>query len=133
MRVHGAADDLSVQAIAGTHVVLFGFNLPKAKTKDLLGFALKRTDKSRPNSQPFYLPNFLLLKANDKGQKPDHSSSSNPFQEFVWGDYTLAPDEQYEYLVEARYGTPEALETRASLTLTIKTESELGDRQDVFF
>jgi len=133
VRTQARNDGLSVQAIAGTHVVLFGFNLPKEQTKNLLGFALKRTDKSRPNARPFYLDNFLLLKANDKGQKPDHSSAKNPFQEFVWGDYTLQPGQKYEYLVEARYGTPDALQTGASVTLTVTTESEVGDTQDVFF
>ncbi|HEV7640171.1 MAG TPA: phospholipase D-like domain-containing protein [Gaiellaceae bacterium] len=133
MRAQAAAGGLSVQAIAGTHVVLFGFNLPKNKTKNLLGFALRRTDKSRPNAQPFYLDNFLLLKANDKGEKPDHSSANNPFQAFLWGDYTLAPGKEYEYLVEARYGTPGALRTGASVMLSVTTESETGDTQDVFF
>jgi phosphatidylserine/phosphatidylglycerophosphate/cardiolipin synthase-like enzyme len=133
MRTQAASAGLSVQAVAGTHVVLFGFNLPKQKTTNLLGFALRRTDKSRPNARPFYLDNFLLLKANDIGQKPDHSSADNPFQAFVWGDYTLAPGQTYEYLVEGRYGTPGALQTGASVTLTVTTESEIGDNQDVFF
>lgn len=133
MRALAAADGLSVHAIAGTHVVLFGFDLSKEQTKELLGFALRRTDKSRANAKPFYLDNFLLLKINDKGKTPDHSSFLNPFQEFVWGDYTLHPGEDYEYEVTARYGKPGSLTSGASVTVSVRTESEVGDKQDVFF
>src|SRR3954447_6505488 len=133
MRAESAADGLSVHAIAGTHVVLFGFDLPKEQTKDLLGFALQRTDKSRSQAKPVYLDNFLLLKINDKGKTPDHSSFLNPFQEFVWGDYTLRPDEEYEYEVTARYGKPGALTSGATVKVSVRTESELGHKQDVFF
>jgi phosphatidylserine/phosphatidylglycerophosphate/cardiolipin synthase-like enzyme len=121
-----------VHAIAGTHVVLFGFDVPKAKIKNLAGFALKRTG-TKPRRAGFYLDNFLLLEANDVGADPDHSSHLNPFQEFVWGDYTLDPGSEYEYLVEARYGKPGALSTGASLKIAVRTESETGDAQDVFF
>jgi hypothetical protein len=114
VRTRAEHGGLSVHAIAGTHVVLFGFDLPREQTQDLIGFALKRRDKARPNARPFYLNNFLLLRVNDKGKDPDHSSWLDPFQEFVWGDYTLEPDHEYEYTVEARYGTPGALETRVA-------------------
>ena len=98
MRSAASSGGLSVHAIAGTHVVLFGFDLPKAQAKGLLGFALKRTG-TQPKAKGFYLDNFLLLQANDVGPSPDHSSLLNPFQEFVWGDYTLEPGREYEYLV----------------------------------
>ena len=133
MRSQASHDGLSVHAIAGTHVVLFGFDLPKEATKGLVGFALRRRDKSRANAKWFPLDNFLLLKVNDKGEKPNHSSLENPFQEFVWGDYTLHPGQEYEYEVTARYGKPGALTSGASVVIPITTETEFGDTQDVFF
>lgn len=132
MRSKASSGGLSVHAIAGTHVVLFGFDVPKAQSKGLAGFALERTG-TKPRHSGFYLDNFLLLEANDVGTDPDHSSHLNPFQEFVWGDYTLAPGCEYEYLVEARYGNPGALTTGASVKIAVRTESERGDAQDVFF
>jgi hypothetical protein len=132
MRSTASGGGLTVHAIAGTHVVLFGFDLPKARTKGLAGFALRRTG-TRPRRKAFFLDNFLLLEQNDVGASPDHSSHLNPFQEFVWGDYTLSPDSEYEYLVEARYGTAGALTTGPTATIAVRTESESGDAQDVFF
>jgi hypothetical protein len=112
--------------------VLFGFDLPKAQTKDLIGFALKRKDVTA-GKPARYLDNFLLLETNDHGQTPDHSSHLNPFQEFVWGDYTAVPGHEYEYAVEARYGPAGALTTDAAVTVKITTESESGGDQQVFF
>ncbi len=47
MRSRKTKDGLTVMAVAGTNVVLLGFNLPKAKTTTLLGFAVKRTDHAK--------------------------------------------------------------------------------------
>ena len=47
MRKKEVSGDLSVQAIAGTHVVLLGMNLPKAKCPGLLGFVFG-TARRRP-------------------------------------------------------------------------------------
>ena len=43
MRVRNAADGLSVHAIAGTNVVLFGLDIDPGEIKDLLGFEIERT------------------------------------------------------------------------------------------
>ena len=44
MRNKEQKGDLSVQAIAGTHVVLLGIDLVQQKCPGLLGFALRRED-----------------------------------------------------------------------------------------
>ncbi len=46
MRNRNSSGGLSVQAIAGTHVVLLGMDLPKEKCPGLLGFAIRRHDKT---------------------------------------------------------------------------------------
>jgi hypothetical protein len=44
MRNKEQQSDLSVQGIAGTHVVLLGIDFPEQKCPGLLGFALRRDD-----------------------------------------------------------------------------------------
>jgi phosphatidylserine/phosphatidylglycerophosphate/cardiolipin synthase-like enzyme len=132
MRAQAYANGLSVQAIVGTHVVLFGFDVPKDDLPGLMGFAIKKTDKAS-SATGDYLPNFLLLSVNDRGAKPDHSSYLNPFQEFVWGDYTLSPSREYTYEVTARYGAPDALHDGPSVSLDVTTESESDGVHAVFF
>jgi len=46
MRNKEQKGDLSVQAIAGTHVVLLGMDLPEQDCPGLLGFALRREDRT---------------------------------------------------------------------------------------
>jgi hypothetical protein len=57
-----------------------------------MGFAIKKTDAASGCSA--FLGNFLLFKVNDWGRNPNYSSCQNPFQEFVWGDYTLGPERE---------------------------------------
>jgi phosphatidylserine/phosphatidylglycerophosphate/cardiolipin synthase-like enzyme len=131
MRAQTYSDGLSVKAIVGTHVVLFGFDVPRGKVGDLMGFALKRTDVASGKS--FYLDNFLVFAANDAGANTNHSSVKNPFQEFVWGDYTLQPGRQYTYDVFAMYGAPGAIHPRAQATIMFTSEAEDDGKQGVFF
>ena len=43
MRVRRTTDGLTVRAIAGPHVVLLGMDMPRARTRGLLGFAIQRS------------------------------------------------------------------------------------------
>ena len=81
MRAQAYGARLSVQAIVGTHVVLFGMDVPKQDAGALMGFAIHRTDEKTGHAD--FLPNFLLCSVNDKGKASDHSSYENPFQEFL--------------------------------------------------
>jgi phosphatidylserine/phosphatidylglycerophosphate/cardiolipin synthase-like enzyme len=131
MRATNSEGTFTVNLIAGTHVVLLGMNLTKARAKGLLGFAIERTDHTE--SEKYFLPNFLLFKVNDQGNKPNHSSEKNPFQEFLWGDYTAKPDHQYTYRVIALKGAPGALKPSAEVSVTVTTESETAGDHSVFF
>jgi phosphatidylserine/phosphatidylglycerophosphate/cardiolipin synthase-like enzyme len=123
MRVRESNDGLTVQAIAGTYVVLIGMDLDEADTDGLLGFAIERTDHTE--GERYYLDNMLVFEANDKDELSDHSSALNPFQAFVWGDYTAKPDHTYSYRVAALYGDPAKPEERASVSVQIGTETEV--------
>jgi phosphatidylserine/phosphatidylglycerophosphate/cardiolipin synthase-like enzyme len=131
MRAQVYGEGLSVKAVVGTHVALFGFDVPREQIAGLMGFALERTDVATGSS--FCLDNFLLFAVNDVGSDSDHRSVKNPFQEFVWGDYTLTPGHEYRYVVSAMYGTPEALVAKAKVTIGFVTESEDDGRYGVYF
>jgi phosphatidylserine/phosphatidylglycerophosphate/cardiolipin synthase-like enzyme len=126
-------EGLSVQAITGTHVVLFGFDVPEANVNELLGFAIRKTSLQAAKPKAKYLDNFLLFEVNDTGEQPNHSSWLNPFQEFVWGDYTLSPGSKYIYEVSARYGTPVKLRAGPRVTLEVETEPDSDGTHAVFF
>ena len=106
MRIVGLDGDLAVRAVAGTYVVLFGMDVTATARDGLLGFSI---ELSRDGGQSWFpLPNFVLFARNDQGAKPQSSSLLTPFQEFVWGDYTVLPGTAYVYRVSSIYGTPDA-------------------------
>lgn len=120
-----------MHAIAGTHVVLLGIDLAPELVTGLLGFAIERTDHTE--GERYHLDNFLLFEANDRGERPDHSSVLNPFQEFVWGDYTAKPRHLYTYRVAAMYGAPGALDSGPTTSVQVSTESQDDGRHSVLF
>jgi phosphatidylserine/phosphatidylglycerophosphate/cardiolipin synthase-like enzyme len=121
MRKKSNSGSLTVRAIAGTHVVLLGMNVEPEARKGLMGFAIERLDTE--TGEKWNLPNFLLFKANDKGGRPDHSSTKNPIQTFQWCDYTALPGRRYLFTVTARYGKPKSLKDGNTVTLEVTTEA----------
>jgi hypothetical protein len=98
MRISKTVDGLTVQATAGTYVVLLGMDLDAAKVDQLLGFSIERTDHA--GGETYWMWNDILFPANDAlakadrdaGNKPNPAlfeSGTNPFQEFLRGDYTV--------------------------------------------
>jgi phosphatidylserine/phosphatidylglycerophosphate/cardiolipin synthase-like enzyme len=122
--------DLTVRAIAGTHVVVLAMNVDAGATDELLGFAIERLDKGTGQKAP--LPNFLIFAEND-GERPDHSSVANPIQAFQWSDYTALPGHAYTFTVTARYGTPTALRDGDAVEIDVETEDPEQGTHGIFF
>lgn len=132
MRVRGQSGALSAQAIAGTYVVLLGMDVDSGSIADLAGFAIERTDHTE--GEKYFLDNFLIYETNDKPTGDvDHSSLLNPFQEFVWGDYTAKPDHDYTYRVLAMFGEGGAPRPGLEVQLAVRTESESDGTHTVLF
>jgi hypothetical protein len=123
-------NELTVQAIAGTHVVLLGFSVPKEKRTDLLGFALRREDLTEDEN--YWLRGLKTFKEVVPIQIPgqQYSLLEHPIQSFRWADYTAKPDHKYRYEIVPMGGKPKKLTRRPSLTIEVETERE-GDPHDV--
>lgn len=130
MRTKTDPGPLTVQAIAGTHVVLLGMSVEEGDRKGLLGFTIERAAEGG-EKEP--LPNFLLFEENDKGASSDHSSAENPFQAFQWSDYAAEPGRKYTYTVTAKYGKPTALKDGHSVEIEVETEDPDDGTHGIFF
>ena len=119
----GTTGSLRVHAIAGTHVVLLGLDLPRARTKDLLGFAIERWDPTE--KERYWLRGLKTFKETSAGIPAGSSVSlrDHPVQSFLWGDYTAKPGRDYDYRVVALYGKPKNLVIRRDVTVSVTTES----------
>lgn len=133
MRKKQAKAGVTVNAIAGTHVVSLGFDLADAQRKGCLGFALQREDHTE--DERYWMSGMKTFKETDPGLGPGGqvSSREHPFQSFQWADYSAKPDHDYTYNIIPLYGTPQQLKEGTPLSVRITTEKELAKPHSVFF
>lgn len=118
---------LTVKLYRGSGAAMLAFDLDKSQTKDLAGFAIKRTS---PDGKSDYLPNRLSF---DKGVHTDTKmeehvwtpSNEAPFQKFRWIDI---PQEmksgEYDYQVTAMQFNGGKLKAGPSVTVSMAIEPQ---------
>ena len=133
MRKKQTKGDLSVQAIAGTHVVLLGIDFPQQNCPGLLGFALRREDHTE--GEKYWLSGYKTFKTVEPFPPPGmlYSTRQHPIQGFTWSDFSAKPEHDYTYEVLALRGTPASPEEADNVAVKIRTESEHGRTHHVHF
>jgi hypothetical protein len=133
MRAREKQSGLTVNAIAGTHVVFFGLDLTQAKRSGFRGFAFKRFDHTE--GEAIWLEGLKTFETTEPHPAlGEHFSTlHHPIQGFQWADYSVKPGTVYTYTIAARYGDPASLETRVELDLDVTTELETGPLHSAFF
>lgn len=124
MRNKETSDQLSVRAIAGTHVVLLGIDLPKAKCPGLLGFAIRRQDDTE--GEGYWLSGYKTFKSvvPEPAEGVLYSTRKHPIQGFTWSDYSAKPNHDYTFEVVALRGSPSKPQESERVKVKIRTESE---------
>lgn len=133
MRVTEASDGLTVHAVAGSYVVLLGFNLPQDDCDGLLGFAIHRVDHTENEAR--FLKGMKAFAETDPGFPPgaQYSTKQHPIQSFQWADYAAKPGHHYTYTISALKGRPADLVTFAETAVRVITESPEGGTHDIYF
>ena len=121
MRIRNtSANGLTLRAVAGTYVVFMGFDIDSTRRRNLLGFALHRTDHTENES------GWLMGGLKFPGASTDTGSEARtnvfPIQRFRWGDYTAKPNHDYTYRLHAMYGKPGELVSGDSVEVQVRTE-----------
>ena len=106
---------MSVNAIAGTEVVLIGMDIAEKAREGLLGFCIDRFDQK--SKQTINLSN----------------SKKSPIQRFLWSDYTADPGRTYTYTVAPMYRSGKKLAAGKALKLKIKTENPDDGTHAIYF
>lgn len=124
---------VTVNAVAGTYVVLLGMEVSAEASKGLLGFALHRTDKT--SNEQYWLRGFKTFEASEPYPAPGTlvSTQEHPVQGFLWGDYTAKANNEYVYKVVPVYGTPRNLKYGPAVDVAIKTENEDNGTHAIYF
>lgn len=132
MRKKAVAGVLSVQAIAGTDVVLLGVNMTEEGSRGVLGFAIERTDHTE--DERYWLRGFKTFKETDP-EVPGCpvSTMEHPVQSFLWGDFTAKRKHSYTYRIVAMRGKPKNLVQGESVEIRIDTEDDTAGTHAVYF
>lgn len=135
MRIKDDSDGLTALAVAGTHVVLIGWDMAEAdmRAQGVLGFSIQR--RRHEDDEVIWLPGMKTFAAVDPDPDPGVPVSSflHPLQTFQWADYTVSPNKTYTYRLVARKGQPTALVDGTALSLTVTTERVDQGKHAVFF
>lgn len=133
MRRRKEKDGVTVNAVAGNHVVMLGLDLAPNRRRDCLGFAIQREDKTE--GERYWMKGMKTFEETDPGLGPGGqvSSREHPFQSFQWSDYSAKPNHEYAYTVIPLYGKPSKLREGPAVTVKVQTEPELGKPHSVFF
>jgi phosphatidylserine/phosphatidylglycerophosphate/cardiolipin synthase-like enzyme len=133
MRCRKKHAGLTVNALAGTHVVFFGLDLAESKRAGFRGFGIKRLDHMEQDT--IWLQGLKTFEKTEPfpatGER--FSTLHHPIQSFQWADYSAKPGTPYTYTLVALYGDPASLEQRIELELDISTEVENGPVHSAFF
>ncbi|CAG9933958.1 phospholipase D-like domain-containing protein [Candidatus Nitrotoga arctica] len=130
MRITKKLGKLTVQAVAGTHVVLLGWSMTKADSRRVLGFAVHRTDHTE--DEAYWLEGIKVFAETDPGTDKA-SLRSHPVQGFTWSDFTAKPGYDYTYRVVALKGSPKSLIEEDEVEVRVQTEKEDNGLHEVWF
>jgi phosphatidylserine/phosphatidylglycerophosphate/cardiolipin synthase-like enzyme len=133
MRVRESNEGLTVQAVAGTYVVLLAMHMDKSACPGHMGFAIHRTDHTEEDA--YWLEGMKTFEETDPKLAPGwkYPTNKHPIQGFTWSDFTAKPGHRYTYRVVALKGSPTALEAFKEVKLDAITESETGGDHAVYF
>ncbi len=133
MRNRISKNGLSVNAVAGSYVVVLGLNISNAMRAGLRGFAIKRTDHTEDES--YWMSGTKVFESVEPNpaRGGQFSSLKHPFQSFQWSDYSAKPGYRYTYTIAAMYGPPNALEQRISADIEVTTEPVEGQTHTIHF
>lgn len=124
---------LTVNAVAGTHVVFFGLDLSASKRAGCRGFGFKRFDHAEGDT--IWLQGLKTFRETEPHPAPGErfSTQRHPVQGFQWADYSARSGTTYTYTVVALYGDPASLQQKIAVEVDVTTETEVGAVHSAFF
>jgi hypothetical protein len=123
---------LKVRAISGTYVVFLAFDMTESDCKGLMGFAIRRTDLDR-NESEYLRGNKTFPAIRPADTVGEVRSLEHPFQAFQWADYAVLPGKRYRYEISAMYGQPGNLAAKFTTSINIDTEAQDDGKHGVYF
>lgn len=130
VRKKSKSKNLSVHAIAGTDVVLFGLDIPGPPEEGFLGFEIERSQDGKSR----WLSGGKLLRSGSRSAGRRADSRTAPIQAFLWGDYEATPATAYTYTIRTKYrGAGDELRTGEEVSIDVTTVDPRSGKHGVYF
>lgn len=134
MRSRANQGGISVRAIAGTDVVMFGLDATEAARKNLLGFAVHRSEAGVAGDGIWVEASKVFEVLEPKPVKGEtYPTNVHPMQSFLWADYIADEGRTYTYSIYPMYGPFSERKLGQPVVLEINTEEEDEGDHAVFF
>jgi PLD-like domain len=131
VRTRAKNGPISVQAIAGSYVVLLGIDMDEEASRGVLGFAIERTDHT--DDSRAWLRGFKTFRRAEVPPGRLVSTHVHPLQCFLWGDFTARNGRTYTYRVVAMRGKPDKLSDGESVSVRVSMEKEDQGAHAIYF
>jgi phosphatidylserine/phosphatidylglycerophosphate/cardiolipin synthase-like enzyme len=132
MRFRRETDGVSVHAISGTYVVTLAMNADTNARKNLLGFAISRSDQTE--AEQYWLKGMRTFPSvyPNPPEGALVSTHEHPVQDFVWNDFTAKAGHKYVYEVLPVRGEPKKLIYGKPVKIEVTTERERDGNHEVW-
>ena len=135
MRDTASSNGLTAMAVAGTNVVMLGWDMPASQiqAEDILGFSIRR--KRASDQEVRWMTGMKTFQSVTPNPAPGVpvSTHKHPVQSFQWADFSVSPGQTYTYRIVARRAPAPALTNGSEVTLTVTTEAIDVGPHAIFF
>jgi phosphatidylserine/phosphatidylglycerophosphate/cardiolipin synthase-like enzyme len=133
MRLRTTKDGMTLNVVAGTSAVLFSIDMDEASAKDLLGFYIRKNN--RKTGTGYDVSSIRYFEETVPEPKPGarYSTKEHPWQSFLWEDFSVDKDAEYQYIFTAVHGKPSNLKYKTTITIDVDIPSPKNSVHEVHF
>ncbi|WP_430402291.1 phospholipase D-like domain-containing protein [Fluviicola sp.] len=132
MRLRKSHDGITLNVVAGTSAVLFSIDMLESDTSDLLGFYIRKVNL-KDLQKAYDITSSKHFPDTPKTIDGKYNTKDNPWQSFLWEDFYISYEGEYEYFFTAVTGTPENLRYDRTISIKIKIPSVSDSEHEVYF
>jgi phosphatidylserine/phosphatidylglycerophosphate/cardiolipin synthase-like enzyme len=133
MRLRTTQNGITINAVAGTSAVLLSLDMPEKKAEALLGFHIHKSNIKKNTSYDIESTRYFEETVDDPQPGARYSTKQHPWQSFLWEDFSVEINGEYEYSFTPVYGSPRRLKYGKPATLRVQIPSPKDGVHEVYF
>lgn len=132
MRLRKSTNGITLNIVAGTSAVLFSIDMKQEDTTDLLGFYIRKINLKKPE-EGYDVSSSKHFPDSPKSADGTYNTKDNPWQSFLWEDFSVSYGAEYEYIFTPVTGSPSNLKYGNEIAVNVKIPSVKDGEHEVYF